>query len=153
MREEGQQRLLVVTGGAHRVGIPLASVRETSRALALVPLRGAPPFVLGLAVMRGASVPVVDLPALLGGNTSSAELGRFVRLELDGRSVALAVTHVEGVLALESSDFSAIPPLFAGAAGSTLEALAQSDAELLFVLSAARLVPHLPSPLEEAQRP
>jgi hypothetical protein len=46
-----------------------------------------------------------------------------------------------------------MPPLFAAAAGSTLEALARSDAALLFVLSAARLVPHLPSPLEEAQRP
>jgi purine-binding chemotaxis protein CheW len=151
MREEGQQRLLVVTGGAHRVGIPLASVRETSRALALAPLRGAPPFVLGLAVMRGASVPVVDLGALLGGNTSTAEPARFVRLELDGRSVALAVTHVEGVLAFESSDFSAMPPLFARAAGATLEALTQNDAALLFVLSAARLVPHLPSAVEEAQ--
>lgn len=149
MRAEEQQRLLVVAGGRHRVGIPLANVRETMRPLAHEPLHGAPRFVLGLAIIRGASVPVVDLGALFGDTTAAAELGRFVTLELDGRSVALAVSAVEGVRTLDSRAFSAMPPLFARAASDTVEALTLHDEELLFVLSAAHLLEHLPSRSEE----
>jgi purine-binding chemotaxis protein CheW len=150
MREAEQLCLLVVAGGMHRVGIPLASVRETMRPLALEPLRGTPSFVLGLAIIRGASVPVVDLGALFGHATASTNVRRFVTLELEGRSVALAVSAVEGVRALDSRDFSAMPPLFARAAGEAIEALTLHDAGLLFVLSATRLVPHLPNRSEEA---
>ena len=151
MREEGQQRLLVVAGGIHRVGIPLANVRETMRPLALEPVRGTPPFVLGLAIIRGAPVPVLDLGALLGHATESADVRRFVTLEIDGRCVALAVAAVEGVDALDFDDFAGLPPLFTHAGGDTIEALALADAGLLLVLSAARLVPHLPSRSEEVR--
>lgn len=150
MRAEEQQRLLVVAGGKHRVGIPLANVRETMRPLAREPLSGTPPFVLGLAIIRGESVPVVDLGALFGDTTPAADLGRYVTLELGRRSVALAVGAVEGVRVLRSGAFSAMPPLFAHAAGKTLEALTLHDEELLFLLSAARLMEQLPSHGEEA---
>lgn len=151
MREAEQQRLLVVADGRHWVGIPLANVRETMRPLAFESLRGASPFVLGLAIIRGESVPVVDLGALLGSATPSAEVRRFVTLEVEGRCVALAVTAVEGVHALGRNEFAALPPLFARTAGETVEALAVHDAALLFVLSAARLVPYLPNRGEEAR--
>ena len=151
MREAEQRSLLVVAGGMHTVGIPLANVRETMRPLALEPLGGTASFVLGLAIIRGASVPVIDLGALLGHATPAASLRRFVTLELEGRSVALAVSAVIGVRAFDSGDFSALPPLFARAAGGALEALTLHDSSLFFMLSAARLVPHLPDPSEEAQ--
>jgi hypothetical protein len=42
-----------------------------------------------------------------------------------------------------------MPPLFARAAGETVEALTLHDDELLFVLSAARLCEHVPHHNEE----
>lgn len=149
MRAAEQQRLLVVAGGMHRVGIPLASVRETMRPLALEPLRGTPPFVLGLAIIRGAPVPVVDLGALFGQATPAAKLRRYVTLALEERSVALAVSAVEGVRTLDARAFSAMPPLFARAASDAVKALTLQDDALLFVLSTTRLLEEMPSQSEE----
>ncbi len=126
------------------MGIPLESARETMRPLPLSPLRDGPPFVLGLSLVRGVSVPVVDLGALLGRGEQEEPFRRFVTLEVDGRGVALAVESVENVVTLKTSDFTALPPLFSRAAGEAVEALALHDSALLLVLRASRLVPDAP---------
>jgi purine-binding chemotaxis protein CheW len=46
--------------------LPLAHVVETMRPLPIEPLGGMPGFVQGIAIIRGAPVPVVDAGALLG---------------------------------------------------------------------------------------
>jgi len=141
MREGEQQRMLVVSAGPHRVGVPLASVRETMRPLPVEPLRDAPPFTLGLSVIRGASVPVVDLGACLGRADARPSFSRFVTLAVGDRTVALAVESVEGVVTVNDAELEAMPPLFARAAGGVVETLARHDAALLLVLEASRVVP------------
>jgi purine-binding chemotaxis protein CheW len=150
MRERERKALLVVEAGGLRAGIPLSHVREIMRPLPIAELAGAPPFVLGLAVIRGGSVPVVDLGALLGRAAPRETLGRFASLVVDGRSVALAVGAVTGILELEPSAASAWPPLLSRAVSEVVDELALSDAALLLVLRTARLVPHLPGSAEGA---
>jgi len=133
--------MLVVTGAGHRVGVPLASVRETMRPLPLEPLRDAPPFTLGLAVIRGVSVPVVDLGALLGRVGAAPGFSRFVTLAVGDRLVALAVERVETITTVDGGELAALPPLFARAAGGVVEAVGLHDAGLLLVLQASRILP------------
>ena len=141
MQQADPRRMLVVTGAGHRVGVPLANVRETMRPLPIEPLRDAPPFALGLAVIRGVSVPVVDLGALLGRVGPALGFSRFVTLAVGERLVALAVDRVETVATVDGSELAAMPPLLAQAAGGVVEAVGLHDAALLLVLQASRILP------------
>jgi len=93
-----------------------------------------------MSVIRGASVPVVALGALIGEATVSNNFLRFVTLEVEGRAVALAVESVVDVISIRAEELSSLSPLLARAAGGVVEALSVLDAELLLVLQAARVL-------------
>lgn len=119
--------------------LPLPHVVETLRPLPVAGLAGAPPFVVGLSVIRGAPVPVVDVGALLPGSDPSRPT-RFVIVRLEGRRVALALESVLGVGELPGT-LQLLPALLAGASAEAVAAVGTLDAELLLVLEAARTVP------------
>src|SRR5690349_9342486 len=111
-----RRRLLVAEAAGLRAGLPLENVREIMRPLPIAALAGAPEFVLGLATIRGAATPVVDLGRVLGRTQERPIFGRFVSLAVDGRAVALAVQSVSGVVELERDASSELPPLLGAAA-------------------------------------
>jgi purine-binding chemotaxis protein CheW len=115
-------------------------VIETLRPLPTVPLATMPPFVRGLAVIRGTPTPVVDAGALLG-DTSEARPTRFVVIRLGERQVALAVEAVLGIRALSPALLTELPPLLRHASEDTVSKLGTLDAELLVVLDGSFLVP------------
>jgi purine-binding chemotaxis protein CheW len=124
--------------------IPLEHVVETMRPLPIDALAGMPELVLGVAVIRGAPVPVVDVGRLVvmtGGGAH--ERRRFVTLAIDAgaRRVALAVDDVLGVRWLPAQAGDDLPPLLGGGRSDGVAALRSLDAGLLVVLDAARIVP------------
>jgi purine-binding chemotaxis protein CheW len=124
-----------------RIGaLPLDDVREIMRPLPIEPLAGTPPFVLGLAIVRGSPTPVIDAGRLLGSIGSQAP-ARFVSLRLGERTAALAVDAVLDVRTLAAGTTADIPPLLREAGADLLSAIGALDTELLLVLEAARLVP------------
>jgi purine-binding chemotaxis protein CheW len=111
------------------------------RPLPIEPLAGAPPFVLGLSLIRGIATPVVDVGALVGAKDSPA-FTRFVTLRLtDRRPVALAVEAVLGTRTLRGLGLSELPPLLRDANPHLIASIGALDRELLTVLETARLVP------------
>ena len=128
---------LLCRAGAHRYAIPIAHVIETMRVLPIEPIAGAPSYVRGLCVIRGAPVPVVDSGLLLGDQPTGA--GRLVAVRAGSRTVALAVETVEGIRTIRPEAFSHLPPLLRDAA--TIAAVGILDAELVLFLRAARIVP------------
>lgn len=121
-------------------GLPLAHVIETLRPLPVEPLPGMPPFVLGLSVVRGAAIPVVDARLLLGVERPGP-CRRYVTLSLGARRAALAVDEVIGVRALDLASLEELPPLLGSLAAELVAAITNLDASLLIVLHGARLVP------------
>jgi len=117
------------------------------RPLPVEPLAGAPPFVRGLATIRGFPTPVIDIGRLLGSSelsvtpTLSSPAARFVSLELGERTVVLAVDAVLGVSSIPPGILVNIPPLLQEACASMISVVGVLDARLLLVLEAARLVP------------
>ncbi len=109
------------------------------RALPYDSLAGAPPFVLGVAIVRGAPTPVVDAGLLLGQAPSSA--GRFIALKQEGRTVALAVDEVMGVRSMEGLALSELPPLLSEAAHESVAAIGNLDSKLLLLLRQIVTVP------------
>jgi purine-binding chemotaxis protein CheW len=143
---------------ARLCALPLSHVKETLRPLPVQPVAGAPPFVQGLAVIRGAPVPVVDAARLLGPALTGAGPGqdaaaapdakaapgsaRFVTVAAGDRDVALAVSGVLGVRTVPAASLQALPPLLhEAAAAEAVAAIGRLDEQLLLVLRAGRLLP------------
>ena len=120
--------------------LPLENVSETMRSLPIEPMPDMPVFLLGLSIIRGAIVPVVNVATLLGygGHPSPA---RFVTLKLGDRRVAFAVDEVIGVRRLTSETTAEIPSLLGAADAGLIDAMTTLDAELILVLQAAHLIP------------
>lgn len=129
---------LVCRVATRTCALPVGVVIETMRPLPLEPIAGAPAFVLGLAIIRGEPVPVVDAARLLGAPPGQAS--RFVTLRTRPRPVALAVDDVLGVHRIAGEQLVALPALAGEIAGDVVAAVGALDARLLVVLEAARLV-------------
>lgn len=119
--------------------LPLDCVVETMRPLPIELIAGSADVVRGLSVIRGAPLPVIDAAVLLGEPREAA--GRFVVVRVDDRQVALAVGHVLGVRNAPRGSLHALPPLLSGNETPAVAAVGLLDAQLLLVLSSARLLP------------
>lgn len=119
--------------------LPLECVLETMRPLPVDPLPGAPQFILGLAIVRGAPVPVVSAAHLLG--TGKAPATRFVTVRAGERQVALAVDSVLGVRPVAAGSLRDLPPLLRDASAEHVTAIGTLDTELLLFLQSTYLVP------------
>jgi purine-binding chemotaxis protein CheW len=120
----------------------LEHVIETMRPLPIEQVAGAPSFVRGLAIIRGAPIPVVDAARLLEAEgPPGTEAARFVTLNAGGRQVALVVDAVIGIRSISFESLQQLPPLLKDAGADTISAIGTLDAELLFILRTSRLAP------------
>jgi purine-binding chemotaxis protein CheW len=136
--QASKRRWLVCSEGTCCVALPAGQVIETMRPLRVEPMPEMPGFVLGVAVVRGAPVPVVDMGIFLGGAGGTAR--RWVTVKAGDRTVALALEAVDGVRDLPENSFEAVPPLLRGAARDAVLAVGALDGQLLVVLEGARLL-------------
>jgi purine-binding chemotaxis protein CheW len=133
---------LVVRVGKQLYAFPVNHVEETMRPLPLSAVAGAPPFVRGMAVIRGLPVPVLDCAAVLAdGDQPLSSETRFVALRIAARRVALSVREVIGVRQIDSKHLADLPPLLANAGEHVVTAIGTLDRELLMVLRSGKLVP------------
>jgi purine-binding chemotaxis protein CheW len=88
----------VVRVGGHAYGVPVASVVEVVRMVALSPLPDGTPWMAGLADLRGVAVPVVDLAARLGQVPRTPVVDRRIVVTGDPAApIGLVVDDVAGV--------------------------------------------------------
>ena len=131
-------RWLLCGANGHLCALPLEHVVEIMRPPPIDALDGMPHFVLGLSVIRGSPIPVVDLGSLI--DQKAAGPRRLVTITAGGRTIALAVESVLGVRTLTSDILVDLPPLLRGAAGDVVSAIGTLDSELLLVLKLARMI-------------
>lgn len=138
-------RFLIVSAAQRLCALNLAEVVETFRPLPIASVAGAPAYVLGLSIVRGLSVAVVDLCQLLEGDkaalASAAGAQRMVSLRVGERTIALLVDAVLGVRSLDTAQLASTPGLMGAVASDLLSTLGQLDEQLLVVLRSGRLVP------------
>ena len=139
MRLSDQQRVLIVRAASRYCALPLEQVAEIMRPLPIDPLPGLPLYLRGLAVVRGAEVPVVDL-GIFWGNVETAAVKRFVLCRADHRRLAIAVEAVDGLreIGRASDDF---PPTSGDANAGRVSAAAVEDRHVLPLLRIADLIP------------
>jgi purine-binding chemotaxis protein CheW len=121
------------------IGLPIEHVIETMRPLPVERVSGAPHYVIGVSVIRGAPVPVIDAGRLLGAG--AVQPGRFVTVRVGNRTAALAVAHVLGTSRIATESLHLLPPLLRSAQSGIVASMGTVDDELLLVLRTVRLVP------------
>jgi purine-binding chemotaxis protein CheW len=83
-----------------RYALPVERVREVRRAEAITPVPHAPPHVLGLSMVRGRLVAVIDAAVALGAAPAPPpDDPRVVLLAVGDRLVGVQVERVDGVVA------------------------------------------------------
>lgn len=118
---------------------PIEHVVETMRPLEITPMPEAPSYVLGVSIVRGVALPVVDASRLFGDRRVPPS--RFVTVRVHDRMIVLAVEQVLGVRVLEAESTRCLPPLLGDVDASVIASVGSLDAELLLMLRSARLVP------------
>lgn len=132
-----QTTTLCVRAASFTCALPLHDVMETLRPLPVQPLRGAPSYVVGLALVRGQPSVVVDASLLLGGGVGTPAT-RFVSLRTPGQPVVLAV---EAVLGIRLVDLDSMQPMPRGlGTHSASRALGALDQNLVLSLDVHRLM-------------
>lgn len=90
-----------------RFAMDVAAVERIVRAVEVTRLSDAPDFVLGVINVAGEIMPVIDMRRRLGLAVREMELSdRFVLTQAAGKSLALLVDKVEGVVALAAQSIS-----------------------------------------------
>ncbi len=131
---------LLCSSASRLCAFRLEDVAETMRPLPVDSIPAMPDFLLGVALIRGAVVPVVDVAQLVAG-VAETRPNRFVTVKLGQRQVAFAVQSVLGVRTLNALSMAQIPLLLNEIDASSIAAISTLDAELLLVLQGARIIP------------
>jgi purine-binding chemotaxis protein CheW len=135
--EQRPHRLLCRTG-THLWAVPLRQVLEVMRALPIKAVSGAPSYVVGLSIIRGAPLPVVDIGMMISGQATRIE--RMIAVRTGNRTVALAAEAVPGIWTADKQKLGRLPPLFRDIATDVIAAIGTLDAELLFLLRDTSIV-------------
>jgi len=134
-----RQRFLLIRIAGLLAALPLESVIETMRPLPVEPISGVPPFIRGLAVIRGEPIPVVDLGLLLRGNECKS-IQRYVTLRVGEKCIALAVEDVVQVRDLNQTQLEGMPALLGDAENSPIQSAQTLDQNLVLLLRASRII-------------
>jgi purine-binding chemotaxis protein CheW len=131
-------RMVLFRVGTGMCAMPVQHVIETMRPQPVQALADTPHYIMGVSVIRGAPVPVVDLAALLHGR--SEKPARMVTVEAGPHTAALAVGEIAGVVAIPPASLESLSPLLGEHSGAA-SSVGVIDTGVLFLLDGARMVP------------
>jgi len=101
---------LVIQAGGETYGLPMESLTAVYMGHAIIPVPCVPPFVAGIANIRGEIMPVFDLAVLLkvpGGDTKRA----LIVASSNDNSVAFCVEAVGEARTVQLSALQTVPPM------------------------------------------
>lgn len=131
--------LFVFYLGGHRLGLPLDRVIRVFQAVALLPLPGAPPVILGLVNIKGRLTPVIEIRRRFGlASKDISPSDHMVLLRSQQRELVITVDSSIGVIGCNVQD-----QLQAGEIDSRLpwlEAVARTIDGVVYVHDLERLL-------------
>lgn len=114
-------------------------VIEVMRQLPIAPVSGAPPFVLGMSIVRGEVTPVVSLGMLLGSDDRVMP-ERFVLVRVGERRAVLGVDEIVGVDIIEQKGLDQAPGLLSEVLPGDVARIGVLDRSVLVMLETSRLL-------------
>ncbi len=131
-----QMKIVVFRIGEEEFGVDVMKVFEVLQRPAVRTVPKAPDFVEGIAEVRTAVVPVIDMRKRFNvphGDASAPE--RLLVVEVGEHRIGLVVDAVPGVVKLESDSISPPPEYFKGLAARYMEGIARKLERLIILLN------------------
>lgn len=139
--EEGRLQLVLFRVAETAMAVPVAQVEYVERLGALMPVPGAPPFLRGVASLRGQVVPIVDLAERLGlGHHPLGPRARVLVVREEGQVVGMAVDDVLRVLYVPEDTVHPPPPVVARVSARFLAGVAHLQGDVVLVLNLQRVL-------------
>lgn len=137
-------RVLGFSIGGHAYAVPLRLVEEVLPVVPADPVPDAPPWLLGMALLRGRLVPLIDCGVRLGGAPVPCTMNaRTMLLEAAAfdppMAVALRVERVHGVMEADPGAPGSHPGLARAAAGA-LGAVTAGEGGIVTFIDAGSLL-------------
>jgi purine-binding chemotaxis protein CheW len=134
--------------------VPISSVKEIVNPVLLTELPHAPRSVAGVADHRGEVVPIVDLRVRFGlPRTNDPRKGKWILVDVEGKTVGLAVDRVTEVFGTGGAGLRKPPNLGGGEDVRGILGVTTYDGVLTFVLDVSRFeVLHAPLPQDHFAR-
>ncbi len=136
------EMLIVFRAGDLHLGIDVQAVREVTRPVPLsAPLSNAR-GVIGVIVLRGESVAVIDLNSVIGAAGGQRDRNaRLIAVRHDGATVCLLVDEVEGLRDVTAAELESPPAVIADSDAWWLSCITHNAAgELVGVIDLERLL-------------
>jgi purine-binding chemotaxis protein CheW len=151
-RADPRRSLVGFVVGDVAYAVPISSVKEIVNPLPLTELPHAPESVAGVADHRGEVVPVVSLRARFGLGRADPSRGKWILVNVEGRTVGLIVDGVTDVFGTGGAALRPPPSLGGGDDARGLLGVTNHDGVLVFVLDVSRFE-SLTAPLAAAELP
>ncbi|GAB4255464.1 chemotaxis protein CheW [Deferrisoma sp.] len=104
-RPADRLEFLEVESAGERYGFPVGAVAEILRPRTVTPVPRTPPWVLGIASLRGSMLPVVDLSARIGIEPGGEAPGERIVVLRDGdEAMGFRVDRVVGVVRFDPAE-------------------------------------------------
>jgi purine-binding chemotaxis protein CheW len=125
-------QLVAFTLNGQAYALSLARVRQVLRMVEITPLPQAPHIVLGVVSLHGTVIPVFSLRRRLGLVEEGTNLSdHLIVADTEGRSVALVVDAVHGVVERSSEEIAVVETIVPGA--DYVEGIAKLENGMLFI--------------------
>jgi len=135
-----EKNLVGFVVGDVQYAIDILRVREIIRPLPLLALPHAPHAVIGVADHRGQVVPILEVRRRFGLDPApTTRRSKWLLVDVDGRTIGLAVDTVSGVLAATDVDHRPAPALGLGDAARGIASVISHQSGLVFVLDVDRV--------------
>ena len=122
-------------------GIDITAIREIRAWSPLTRVPGVPPYVAGMANLRGSILPVIDLAARLGWEpTVPSERHAIIVVQIAGKSAGLIVESVSDLVDLREDTLQRPPSLDDSQESTFIEGLAPIGDRMVLVLNLPALV-------------
>lgn len=131
--------VLTVRARSWICALPSKFVLEVMRRQPIEPIVGAPNFVLGMSIVRGAVTPVISLAILLGSSERVLP-ERFVLVRVGDRRAILGVEEILGMDVLDPGRLEDAPGLLSEVLPRDVTRIGILDRSVLVMLEAGRLL-------------
>lgn len=122
-------------------GIDVKSVREILRINEILPVPGAPHYVLGITNIRGNVVTVIDGRIRVNlQQIDYTDTTRMIVIESEGDVVAVVVDNVSDIIDLPESSIEKNPKLKSGQDSRYIDGVVSYTGGLIIILNAGRFI-------------
>ncbi len=126
--------------GDEEYGLEILKVKEVIKVTDITKLPKAPSFVKGVVNLRGDVIPIIDLREKFGlGKAEKSDANRVIVVEIDGKSVGMAVDSVSHVIRINENQIDN-PPLVGGMSGDYIRGVVKLGDRLIVLINVEKIL-------------